>query len=496
MTALGTRYQKYVISVFGAYCYYHLGESIIIDPRSGGVYEFYPPSKRNKPEMQTPDMRILLRGISHRTAPVELREQFAVEPSRLADATRAILRVPGVREAIIISTCNRTELAVCYGPKVPDFSLFLAEFFGVVTVQFTEHMYEYYGINAVQHLFRVACSLDSLVLGEPQILGQVKNSYAVARSIGAVRSNLERLMQSAFSTAKKVRSDTKIGDAPVSVASVAIDLIKKVFGSLRGRRILLVGAGKMSELAASHLIEQGAESIAVANRTFENALGLAGRLGGHAVRFENVHSTAAEADIVITSTGNTGYIFRREDGSELMRLRKNRPLFFVDIAVPRDVDPEINHVEGIFVYDIDSLQSISSAHRENRSREAEKAEMIVAQEAIRYHRRSMALDVAPAIRGLRAAMEAIEQTELRRVQSKLRMLTPDQQQATRLLLCGMTNKILHPVIRTLKQAAQHGDLETMETICSIFDLAPLPQTHAGEDESSPFDMDQSDVLTA
>jgi glutamyl-tRNA reductase len=441
-------------------------------------------------------MRILLRGISHRTTPVELREQFALEPGRLADATRALLRVPGVREAIILSTCNRTELAVCYGPRVPDFSRFLAEFFGIAAVQFTEHMYEYYGINAVQHLFRVACSLDSLVLGEPQILGQVKNSYAVARSIGAVRSNLERLMQSAFSTAKKVRSDTKIGNAPVSVASVAIDLIKKVFGSLRGRRILLVGAGKMSGLAASHLIEQGAESIAVANRTFENALSLAGRLGGHAIRFEDVHSAAAEADIVITSTGTPDYIFRREDGRELIRLRKNRPLFFVDIAVPRDVDPEINRVEGVFVYDIDSLLSISSSNREDRNREAEKAEMIVAQEAICYHQRAMALNVAPAIRGLRAAMEAIGQTELRRVQSKLRMITPDQQQASQLLLRGMTNKILHPVIRSLKEAAQNGDSETMETICAIFDLAPLPETHAGEDESSSFAMDQPDVLTA
>jgi glutamyl-tRNA reductase len=303
-------------------------------------------------------------------------------------------------------------------------------------------------------------------------------------------------MQSALSTAKKVRRDTKIGTAPVSIASVAIDLIKKVFGSLYGRRILLVGAGKMSGLAASHLIKQGAESIAVANRTFEHALGLAGRLGGHAVRFEDVHRTAAEADIVITSTGTPDYIFRREDGSELMRLRKNRPLFFVDIAVPRDVDPELNRVEGVFVYDIDNLQSISSSHREDRNREAERAEIIVAQEAIRYHRRAMALDVAPAIRGLRAAMEAIERTELRRVQSKLHILTPDQQRATQLLLRGMTNKILHPVIQSLKQAAQFGDLEKMEAICAAFDLPPLPQTQAAEDESSSFGIDHHDVLTA
>lgn len=440
-------------------------------------------------------MRILLAGISHRTAPVELREQLAVEPGRLADATRALLRVPGVHEAIILSTCNRTELVVSCGPKVPDLSRFLAEFFGIDFLQFEGHMYEYFGINAAQHLFRVACSLDSLVLGEPQILGQVKDAYAVARSIGAARSNLEQLMQAAFSTAKKVRSDTKIGNAPVSVASVAIDLIEKVFGSLRERRVLLVGAGKMSGLAASHLIKQGA-AIAVANRTFEKALVFAARLGGHAVRFEDLHGAAAEADIVITSTGTPDYIFRREDGYELMRLRKNRPLFFVDIAVPRDVDPEINRVEGVFVYDIDSLQSASLCHREARNREAEKAEMIVVQEAIRYHQQAMALDIAPAVRRLQGAMEAIAQTELRRVQSSLRMLTPDQRQATQQLLRGMANKILHPVIRSLKQAAQNGDSRTMETICSIFDLTPLPQTLAGPDESSSYAMDHPDALTA
>jgi glutamyl-tRNA reductase len=441
-------------------------------------------------------MRIVLAGISHRTAPVELREQLAVAPGRLADATRALLQVPGVHEAIILSTCNRTELVVCCGPKVPDLTRFLAEFCGIATLQFADHMYQYFGINAVQHLFRVACSLDSLVLGEPQILGQVKDAYAVARSISAVRSNLERLMQAAFSTAKKVRSDTKIGNAPVSVASVAIDLIEKVFGSLRGRRVLLVGAGKMSGLAASQLIKQGAESIAVANRTFENAVGLAARLGGHAVRFEDMHSAAAEADIVITSTSTPDYIFRREDGYELMRLRKNQPIFFVDIAIPRDVDPEINRVEGVFAYDIDSLQSVSSSHREVRNREAEKAEMIVAQEAIRYHQRAMALDIAPAIRGLQGAMEGIAQTELERVQSSLRTLTPDQQQATQQLLRGMANKILHPVIRSLKQAAQNGDSRTMEMICAIFDLAPLPQTQSGPDESSSYATDQPDAVTA
>jgi glutamyl-tRNA reductase len=423
-------------------------------------------------------MKLLLAGISHRTAPLDLRERLTIAPSRLADANRALLRVPGVREAIVLSTCARTELTVCYDAEVPDLSKFLADFLDVPPTQSKDRTYEYYGIDAVRHLFRVACSLDSLILGEPQILGQVKDAYAVARSIGAVQSNLERLMQSAFSTAKKVRRDTKIGKAPVSVASVAVDLIKKVLGSLRGRRILLVGAGEMSGLAAKHLVRQGAESIAVANRTFENAVGLAARLGGPAVRFEDIQSATAVVDVVITATGSSEYIFRQENGPELMRFRQNRPLLFVDIAVPRNVDPEISRTEGILVYDIDSVQAISSSHRQERNREAQRAEMIVARSVNRYQEGAVALDVAPAVRGLQLAIEAIAHTELGQVQTKLLVLTPIQQHAIQLLLRGMTNKILHPMIRILKQAAKDGDVQTMETICAVFDVDPTPATQA------------------
>jgi glutamyl-tRNA reductase len=444
---------------------------------------------------RAPVMRIALAGISHRTAPVELREQLTVEPGKLTDATRALLRMPGVREAIILSTCNRTELIVSSFESAPEFSRFLAGFFGIPTARFAAQMYEYYGIDAAQHLFRVACSLDSLIPGEPQILGQVKDSYAVARSVGAVGPDLELLMQSAFTTAKKVRSDTGIGNACVSVASVAIELIRKVIGSLRGRRILLVGAGKTSALAAAHLIKYGPGSVVVASRTFENSLGLATQLGGHAVHFENVQSAAAEADVVITSTGTPEYIFRREDAHELMRSRMNRPLLFVDLAVPRDVDPELGRVEGVFVYDIDSLQSLSSSHGESRLREAEKAEMIVTQEAIRYHRRAMAFDAAPAVCGLQAATNAITESELLRFRSRLRTLTPDQQEVTRLLLRGVTNKILHPVIRNLKQAAAHRDSEAIARICALFDLAPSPIVRAEEDESSTFAPNQPGPLT-
>jgi len=326
----------------------------------------------------------------------------------------------------------------------------------------------------------------------------VKDAYTVPRSIGAVRSNLERLMQSTFSVAKKVRSDTKIGTAPVSVASVAIDLVRKVFGSLSGRRILLVGAGKMSELAASHLIGRGAESIVVANRTHDPAVSLAARFGGRAIHFEDVHSAAAKADIVVTSTGAPEYIFRREHGRELMRRRKNRPLFFVDIAVPRDVDSEIDRMEGIFVYDIDSLQSLASAHLDERNREAQKAEIVVGTEAIRYYRKSAALDVGPIIRELQAQADGMVQAELARTRCRLRSLTLDQR-ATELLFRGMMNKFLHPVIRSLKQAAEQGDPERTEAICAMFNLMSLPQAEAEEQaerEARSFAVAERNELTA
>jgi glutamyl-tRNA reductase len=444
-------------------------------------------------------MRILMKGISHRTAPVELREQLSIQPGRLADAIGALLRVPGVHEALILSTCNRTELLVCHDPEGPDLSGFLAEYFGIEGALIREHTHEHHGIDAVQHLFRVACSLDSLVLGEPQILGQVKDAYTVARSVGAVRSNLEQLMQATFSVAKKVRHETRVGNAPVSVASVAIDLIRRVFGSLNGRRLLLVGAGKMSEVAAAQLMKHGAESIAVANRTYEHAVDMAARFAGRAVRFEDVHGAAAQSDIVVTSTGAPEYIFRREQGPALMQLRKNRPLFFVDIAVPRDVDPEISRIEGVFVYDIDSLQSVALSHRHNRNREAERAEMIVAQEAIRCHRLATAPNVTPMIRGLQAAIEAMAQAEQVRAQSKLRLFTPDQQRAVQQLTRGMVNRFLHPVLRSLKQASEQGDVGRIEAIRAIFDLNPLPTAQADdqtERSTSLFVAEQLDAMSS
>jgi glutamyl-tRNA reductase len=415
-------------------------------------------------------MKILLTGLNHKTAPVELRERLAIAPEKLADETRALLSHPGVREGMILSTCNRVELLVCYEGHEPELALYLNEHFSVDAQSLEPHLYQHHETEAVRHLFRVASSLDSMVVGEPQILGQVKESYSAARSVGAVGGTLERLLQGALAAAKKVRTETQIGSSSVSIASVAVDLARKIFGSLEGKRVLLVGAGKMSELAARHLMQHGAGSLLIANRTQERAVRLARKFNGHVVRFDDLHARADEADILITSTGSTEFIFRIPHAQQFLHRRRNRPMFFIDIAVPRDVDPEINRLDGIFLYDIDDLQSVTASNLSNRTREAQHAEAILEQELVRYQRRIETLDVVPTLVDLQATAEDMRQAELRRAQSRLQSLTPAQQAAVEALTHGLMNKFLHQPLQALKAAAREGDLATVDAIRAAFRL--------------------------
>jgi len=257
-------------------------------------------------------MNIVLLGLNHKTAPIELRERLAIGPLQLEDATRSLMQAPGVLEGMILSTCNRVELLTSQEANAPDLLEFVGSYFDIETSLLTPHMYEYRQENAVRHLFRVACSLDSMVIGEPQILGQVKSSYLAARSAGAIRGHLDKVLQRAFVVAKRVRSETQIGSSSVSIASVAVELARKIFGSLEGKKVLLVGAGKMSEQAARHLLAQGAGAVLVANRTHERAAQLAQRFGGRAIQFDDLYAHADQADIIITSTGSPRPVFRRE----------------------------------------------------------------------------------------------------------------------------------------------------------------------------------------
>ncbi len=417
-------------------------------------------------------MKILLTGLNHKTAPVELRERLAIAPERLADETQALLEHFGVREALILSTCNRVEMLVVHEDEDPGMTAYLDQHFSIEAQTLRPHLYEYREADAVRHLFRVASSLDSMVVGEPQILGQVKESYSAARSVGAIGPALERLLQSTFAAAKKVRTETQIGASSVSIASVAVDLARKIFGSLEGKRVLLVGAGKMSELAARHLMQQGAGSLLIANRTQERAVQLAQKFNGHVVRFDDLYARADEADILITSTGSPEFLIRTPHAQQFLHRRRNRPMFLIDIAVPRDIDPEINRLEGIFLYDIDDLQSVAATNLADRGSEARRAEAILEQEVVRYQKRAEALDVVPALVDLQAAAEEIRQSELRRSHSRLRSLTPEQLDVIESITRSLMNKFLHQPLQTLKAAAREGDTAAVETIRAAFQRGP------------------------
>jgi glutamyl-tRNA reductase len=415
-------------------------------------------------------MSLVLIGVNHKTAPIEVRERIAISRDDLPETTRALAAVPGVAECMIVSTCNRVEILAAVEDGSLDVTTFLQRHFNLDPALLAPHLYEHRDHEAVAHLFRVAASLDSMVVGEPQILGQVKEAFATARASGTVGGQLEHLLQCTFAAAKKVRSETEIGSNSVSIASVAVELARKIFGSLQGRTVFLVGAGKMSELAARHLVQQGAGAILVTNRTLERARRMAETFDGQVIPFEQLHDTASQADIVISSTGAPHPIFRREHGQVFLQRRRNRPMFFIDIAVPRDVDPEMGKLEGIFVYDIDDLQAVAAAHLSERSREAADAEALIAAEVERFHQRQLTVNAAPAIVALQQQAEEIRQAELKRVQAKLGSLSAEQIAAVEALTRALVNKFLHPPMQALKQAARENDATRLEALCESWSL--------------------------
>ncbi|HMK31097.1 MAG TPA: glutamyl-tRNA reductase [Terriglobales bacterium] len=417
-------------------------------------------------------MNVHLIGVNHRSAPVEIRERFAVSESRLPDALQHLIRYPGVEEGLILSTCNRVEVLAGLQNGSADLRGFVADYFKLPRAEFEPYLYEFREKDAVKHLFRVTSSLDSMIVGEPQILGQVKEAYAIARAVGAVHSQLDALLTRSFAVAKKVRNETAIATSAVSVASVAVELAKKIFGDLKGKSVYLVGAGKMCELAARHLIASGVGTIYVVNRTHERALEMARKFDGQALQFSDLYTTCDKADIVITSTGAPHAIFRREHGEAFMARRRNRPMFFIDIAVPRDVDPSLNQVDGIFVYDIDDLQQVVSSHISDRKREALRAEDIVAVEVERFSERLRTLDVVPTILSLQEYLDDIRQAEIDRFRSRLGPLTPEQEVAIDALTRGMVNKIMHTPITNLKSAAREPEATTVvEVMRRLFNLS-------------------------
>ena len=412
-------------------------------------------------------MNLVLVGINHRTAPVEVRERLSFHHSRLAAALSELVRREGVLEALILSTCNRVEVAICARDQVeadPIIRNFLTDYHHYEVNAYDRYLYWHRQEEVVRHLFRVASSLDSMILGEPQVLGQMKHAYATARRVGALNGPLHEVVNQALAVARRVRRETAIGATAVSVSYAAVELAKKIFGSLEGKTIFVIGAGKMSELAARHLLRSGASTIFVSNRTYERAQELAASFHGTAIRFEELFDHIDKADVVISSTGAPHFVVRKDQAEQLLAARKNRPMFFVDIAVPRDIDPAVNELDNAFVYDIDDLDQVVDANKKQRQREAVWAEQIIDQEVQKTMRRLASREVVPTIVALEERLNEIREIETERFRGRMASLSPEQREAVDAYTRGILNKILHGPITELKSGAGHPEHGALEQI--------------------------------
>ncbi len=411
-------------------------------------------------------MEILVVGLSHRTAPIDLRERLSVSEQDLPKPLERMGDSSELVERMLLATCNRVEVyAVAEGSvekAVEAITDCLATHHNLEKSRFVDTLYTHTAAEAVRHVFRVASSLDSMVVGEPQILGQVKSAYSVARSQEATGVILTNLLEQAFHVAKRVRTETGIGASAVSVSSAAVELARKIFGDLAGRTVLIIGAGEMAELALRHLLDDGVRSVLVANRSYDRAVALARQFCGRAVTFESFRQEMVGADIVISATSAPHVILKREDMQTIIQQRRHRPIFLIDIADPRDIDAACNEVDNVYLYNIDDLQSVVEANLKERQREAERAEAIIEREVGVYLTWLRSLDVVPTIVSLRQRVEEIRGAELQKVLSRLGDLSPDQREAVTAMTHAMVNKILHQPMTELKRRAalQDGHLYT------------------------------------
>ena len=413
-------------------------------------------------------MQLAIVGVSHKTAPVEVRERLAFNSDVLRSALTALMNRQNVREAIILSTCNRVEVMA----ESPDDRLireFLCEFHQIPPDSVSEHIYSFKNAEAIRHVFRVAASLDSMMVGEPQILGQVKEAYRIAADAGTVGMHLSALMNRAFAVAKKVRNETGISQSAVSVSFAAVELARKIFGDLTGKTVMIIGASKMGELAAKHLKRNGVSSVLVTNRTFERAVELAKVFEGAAVPFEHFTDHMDRADIVISSTGAPHFIISRTLAEHVIHRRKNKPMFFIDIAVPRDIDPLVNELDNAFVYDIDDLQQVIDANLKERLREASRAEEIIDSEVQAFCLKMQSREVVPAIIQLRETLEKLRRDDIERNRRHFKDMSPEA--AADLITKSLINKILHVPTEYLKQMAHDPNgPETAELIRKLFNV--------------------------
>jgi glutamyl-tRNA reductase len=431
-------------------------------------------------------MNLLLLGLNHKTATVDLREKLAGLLADLDAAYQELQPGPALLELVLYATCNRVE-SLC-ATEEPDAAIAqLRTFFAgrgdIVAADLDASLYIHRDRDAVLHLFRVAASLDSLVVGEPQILGQIKEAYRQATRNRATGPILNRLLHKTFSVAKRVRRETGIGDHAVSISYAAVTLGRKIFGNLAGKTAVLVGAGEMAELALEHLKSDGVGRIIVANRTLERGLQLAQRFGGEAVSLEELADQLLQADIIISSTGSPQFLLTREQVKGVMRRRKHRPLFFIDIAVPRDLDPAINDLDNVYLYNIDDLKEVVESNWQRRYQEAAKAERLVAAETLKFLEWLETLAVYPTIISLKEKADRICEAELDKTLKQLGPLTDEQRQALEVLTHSITQKLLHDPIIFLK-GYHHPQRPTREldTVRRLFNLDPDRDAEFSEED--------------
>jgi len=420
-------------------------------------------------------MSILLVGINHKSAPVEVRERLAFTEEACSTGLHTLVDGEIVREGLIVSTCNRVEiLAETSSERLSDsierVNEFLSRTDSVPRSFFETHLYQHTDDEAVRHIFRVASSLDSMVVGEPQVLGQVRRAYSIALEAGTAGRILNRLVHHAFRVAKRVRNETGIGANAVSISYMAVELGKKIFNSLEGHTALLIGAGEMAELSARHLINAGVSRVLLANRTEERAQRLAAELGGETVDFADLSKHLAEADIIICSTAADQYLITEQIVREALGKRRNRPSFFIDISVPRNIDPAVGKIPNVFVFDIDDLESVISSNIREREREAERAELIVESEIMQFAQTLRVLDIGPTIGALKNKLQDIAKAELTRQRNRLGPLTAAQETAVEALLVSTVNKISHPLLSHMRRSYDSSDAEAIQAWRDIFGL--------------------------
>ena len=429
-------------------------------------------------------MHLFLLGVSHKTAPVELRERLDFSSRDLGAAVEALASRPGAAESVVLSTCNRSELYVAaenVERAKEDLVAFLSEYHQLSSEIFLPHVFAREDADAVRHLFRVAAGLDSLVVGEPQILGQVKDAYATAAERHSSGPLLTKLFHSSFAVGKRVRTETALGEGAVSVSYTAVQLARKIFGKLTGRRVLVIGAGEMGKLTAQHLRTQGVGEIVITSRTFGRAQELANAVGGTAAPWSDLMAVLAHADIVITATGSQVPILSRADIESVTGRARHDPLFIIDIAIPRDVDPDAGNIEQVFLYNVDDLQMIVQENLSRRSAEMDRAELIVAEEVGRFMAWHRSRGAIPTVVALRQRFEAIRRAELQRLESKLAGLSPEARarvdEVTRII---MEKLLLEPTEQLKALPDQETQVLYTEAVNRLFGLRGEERVSRGE----------------